>query len=224
MLTKRRKATNEIVKDKDVCAIGEAVDLLLMCPKTKFDESVEIAIGLNLDIRKADQNLRGVINLPNGSGKTVRVAVFAKEDKQADAKAAGADIVGEQDLIEKVKGGFLDFDRCVASPDMMPLIGKISRILGPKGLMPNPKLGTVTENLSEAVKGIKQGQVEYRAEKAGIIHACVGKLSFSKEQLVENISAFLEHIKKAKPASVKGVYMRSVAISSTQGPGVKCSA
>ena len=222
MNSKRMKKISEMVDNTAVYKMKEAVDKLFDCPRLKFNESVDVAIGLNIDIRKADQNIRGVINLPHGSGKNVKVAVFAKDEKAKEAKEAGADIVGEDDLIEEIKGGKINFDRCIATPDMMPKIGKISRILGPKGLMPNPKLGSVTTDIATAVKNTKGGQVEYRAEKAGIVHACVGKLSFSKEQVLENITAFIDNIKKIRPSATKGIYIRNISISSTMGPGIDC--
>lgn len=219
-LTKRQKAWAEIDRTKHY-EVSEAVKLLKKNATAKFDESVEIAINMNLDTRKADQQIRGMISLPHGTGKTVRVAVFAKGEAATAAEKAGADIVGAEDLAEKVEKGFLDFDAVVATPDTMPLMGRIGKILGPKGLMPNPKLGTVTPNPEKVVKDLKAGMIEYRAEKRGIVHVMAGKASFDESQLEENIRAFYETIKAAKPAGVKGVYMNSVAVSTSMGPGIK---
>ena len=187
----------------------------------KFDETVELALGLGVDPRHADQMVRGTVTLPNGTGKTVRVAVFAKGDKAEEARAAGADIVGEQDLADRIQAGQLDFDRCIATPDMMGLVGRLGRILGPRGLMPNPKLGTVTPNVAEAVRAAKGGQVQFRVEKAGIVHVGVGKASFEAGKLVENVKAFVEAVNRAKPSGAKGTYLKRAALSCTMGPGVK---
>jgi large subunit ribosomal protein L1 len=187
----------------------------------KFDETIEISMNLGIDPRHADQAVRGVVQMPNGTGKTVRIAVFAKGDKADEALAAGADIVGADDLAEKIQAGQIDFDRCIATPDMMMLVGRLGKVLGPRGLMPNPKLGTVTPNVGEAVKAAKGGAVEFRAEKAGIIHAGIGKASFTEQALVENAQAFIGSISRAKPAGAKGTYIQKVSLSSTMGPGVK---
>jgi large subunit ribosomal protein L1 len=201
--------------------LADAVKIIKTSAVTKFDETIEIALNLGIDPRHADQMVRGVVDLPNGTGKTVRVAVFAKGAKADEAKAAGADLVGAEELAEEVQGGKMDFDRCIATPDMMGLVGRLGKVLGPRGLMPNPKLGTVTQNVGEAVKAAKGGQVQFRAEKAGIVHAGVGKASFSEEALVANIKAFVDAINKARPAGAKGTYLEKVSVSSTMGPGVK---
>ena len=200
--------------------LSEAVDALRLYVSKKFDETLEIAVKLGVDVTKNDQQVRGMLNLPNGTGKTVRVLVFTK-DKQADAKSAGADIVGDAELIDKVAGGFTDFDRVLATPDMMPGLAKIAKVLGPKGMMPNPKLGTVAADIASAVKNAKAGQIEYRAEKSGIVHAGVGKMSFATDKLVENANALIDALKKAKPASSKGQYILCISLSTTQGPGLK---
>ena len=202
-------------------ALAEAVPLLQKVKYAKFDETVEVAINLGVDPRHADQMVRGIVSLPNGTGKSLRVAVFAKGDKANAAKAAGADIVGADDLAEKVMGGEIPFDRCIATPDMMAVVGKLGKVLGPRGLMPNPKLGTVTNDVAEAVKAAKGGQIEFRVEKAGIVHAGVGKASFSEEAIAENVKAFVDAINKAKPAGAKGTYLKAICLSSTMGPGVK---
>jgi large subunit ribosomal protein L1 len=202
-------------------AISDAVKLVKERATAKFDETIEVAMNLGVDPRHADQMVRGVCNLPNGSGRTVRVAVFARGAKAEEAKAAGADIVGAEDLVEKINGGFTDFDRCVATPDLMPLVGRLGKVLGPRGLMPNPKVGTVTMDIANAVKASKGGSVEFRVEKAGIVHAGIGKASFSETALVENIKAFADAVAKAKPSGAKGTFIQKVAISSTMGPGVK---
>lgn len=202
-------------------SLDEGVSLLSSLNNAKFDESVDIAIRLGVDPKQADQNVRGAVGLPNGLGKKVRVAVFARGEKASEATAAGADIVGGDDLVEKVQGGFADFDNTVATPDMMGQVGKLGKILGPKGLMPNPKLGTVTMDVTRAVKELKAGKVEYRLDKAGIVHAIVGKKSFPVPKLKENIQALMDALVKVKPSSAKGTYLRSVTISSTMGPGIK---
>jgi large subunit ribosomal protein L1 len=201
--------------------LADAVKLIKTRAVTKFDETIEIALNLGIDPRHADQMVRGVVDLPNGTGKTVRVAVFAKGAKADEAKAAGADVVGAEDLAEEIQGGKMDFDRCIATPDMMGLVGRLGKVLGPRGLMPNPKLGTVTQNVAEAVKAAKGGQVQFRAEKAGIVHAGVGKASFTEEALMANIKAFVDAINKARPTGAKGTYLQKVSVSSTMGPGVK---
>lgn len=201
--------------------LNEAVKLVKAGAKAKFDETVEIAMNLSVDPRKADQNVRGTVMLPHGTGKALRVAVFAKGDRAAEAQAAGADIVGAEDLAEKVQAGQIDFDRCIAAPDMMSIVGRLGKILGPRGLMPNPRLGTVTANIAEAVRAAKGGQVEFRAEKSGIVHAGVGKASFSEDALRDNVRAFIGAISRAKPSGVKGAYIKKVSLSSTMGPGLK---
>ena len=203
--------------------LDEAVDLVKKNATAKFDETVEVAIRLGVDPRHADQMVRGVVSLPNGTGKSVRVAVFAKGDKAAEATAAGADIVGAEDLMQRIQGGEIAFDRCIATPDMMGVVGRLGKILGPRGLMPNPKLGSVTQDVVTAVKAAKAGQVEFRAEKAGIVHAGVGKASFSAGALTENVRALLDAIIKAKPAGAKGTYLQKISMSSTMGPGVRLS-
>lgn len=218
---KRLKTAREGIVRTQLYTIEEAVELVKSRAKAKFDETVEVAMNLGVDPRHADQMVRGVCQLPNGSGRTVRVAVFAKDDKAEEAKAAGADIVGAQELVDEVQKGKIAFDRCIATPDMMPLVGRLGKILGPRGLMPNPKVGTVTPDVASAVKAAKGGAVEFRVEKAGIIHAGVGKSSFSNDALVENIKAFVDAVLKAKPAGAKGTFVKRIAVSSTMGPGVR---
>ncbi|WP_321446866.1 50S ribosomal protein L1 [uncultured Cohaesibacter sp.] len=217
---KRIRAAREKVDATATYSLEEAVKLIKEASKTKFDETVEIALNLGVDPRHADQMVRGVCQLPAGTGKSVRVAVFARGDKAEEAKAAGADIVGAEDLVEIVQGGKIDFDRCIASPDMMPLVGRLGKVLGPRGMMPNPKVGTVTPDVAQAVKDSKGGSVEFRVEKAGIVHAGVGKVSFEEAALVENVKAFVSAVSKAKPAGAKGTYMQKVSLSSTMGPGL----
>ena len=219
-LSKRQKALNPVDRDR-FYPVAEAIALVKGNATAKFDETVEVALNLGVDPRHADQMVRGVVNLPNGTGKSVRVAVFAKGAKADEAKAAGADVVGEEDLMETVQGGQIDFDRVIATPDMMGVVGRLGKVLGPKGLMPNPKLGTVTPNVGQAVKDAKSGQVEFRVEKAGIIHAGIGKASFSEGDLKENFTAFIDAIVKAKPTGAKGKFVKKVALTSTMGPGVK---
>ncbi len=218
---KRIENAREGIDRKQLYSLDEAVKLVKERAKAKFDETVEVAMNLGVDPRHADQMVRGVCQLPNGSGRSVRVAVFAKGDKADEAKAAGADIVGAEDLMETVQGGTINFDRCIATPDMMPLVGRLGKVLGPRGLMPNPKVGTVTPDVAEAVKAAKGGAVEFRVEKAGILQAGVGKASFSAEQISQNIAALVDAVNKAKPAGAKGNYIKRVSVSSTMGPGVK---
>jgi large subunit ribosomal protein L1 len=218
---KRMKKAYDGIEPTQVYDAAAAVKLIKSRASAKFDETIELAMNLNIDPRKADQNLRGTVLLPHGTGKSLRVAVFAKGDRAKEAEAAGADIVGAEDLAEKIQAGQIDFDRCIAAPDMMAIVGRLGKVLGPRGLMPNPKLGTVTPNVGEAVKAAKGGQVEFRAEKAGIVHAGVGKASFSETALVENLKAFVGAISRAKPTGVKGTYIKKVSLSSTMGPGVK---
>ncbi|MGB6324513.1 MAG: 50S ribosomal protein L1 [Methylocella sp.] len=215
-----RKAREGIDRIK-LYPVAEAVELVMARANAKFDETVEIAMNLGVDPKHADQMVRGVVNLPNGTGRTLRVAVFARGAKADEAKAAGADVVGAEDLVSTVQGGTIAFDRCIATPDMMPLVGRLGKVLGPRGLMPNPKVGTVTMDIAGAVKASKGGAVEFRVEKAGIIQGSVGKASFARERLIENIVAFVDGVAKAKPPGAKGTYIQRVAISSTMGPGVK---
>jgi len=218
---KRLKNALKGVDREKLYGLDEAVALVKKNATAKFDETVEIALNLGIDPRHADQQVRGMVSLPNGTGKTVRVAVFARAGKADEARAAGADIVGAEDLADQIQGGTIDFDRCIATPDMMALVGRLGKVLGPRGLMPNPKLGTVTPNVAEAVKSAKGGSVEFRAEKAGIVHAGIGKISFSEAALAENARAFLNAINKAKPAGAKGTYIEKVSLASTMGPGLK---
>ncbi len=218
---KRLKKAYEGVSATETVALDAAVQMIKSRAAAKFDETIEIAMNLNIDPRKADQTLRGVVSLPHGTGKTMRVAVFARGDRAEQAKAAGADIVGAEDLAEAVQAGTINFDRCIASPDMMAIVGRLGKVLGPRGLMPNPKLGTVTADVAEAVRAAKGGQVQFRAEKAGIVHAGVGKASFDANALVENVKAFVGAINRAKPTGVKGTYIKKISLSSTMGPGVR---
>jgi large subunit ribosomal protein L1 len=218
---KRIEKAREGVDRKKIYGLDEAVKMVKDRSSAKFDETIEVAIALGVDPRHADQMVRGVVALPNGSGRSVRVAVFAKGDKAEAAKEAGADIVGAEDLAEIVQSGKIEFDRCIATPDMMPLVGRLGKVLGPRGLMPNPKVGTVTPDVAEAVKAAKGGAVEFRVEKAGIVHAGVGKASFSEDQILGNVRALIDAVQKAKPAGAKGTYIKRIAISSTMGPGVK---
>jgi large subunit ribosomal protein L1 len=217
---KRTVAARQGVDRKKLYALTDAVKMVKERATAKFDETIEVAFNLGVDPRHADQMVRGVVNLPNGTGKTVRVAVFARGAKAEEATKAGADVVGAEDLVEQIQGGKIDFDRCIATPDMMPLVGRLGKILGPRNLMPNPKVGTVTMDVAGAVKGAKGGAVEFRVEKAGILHAGIGKVSFSEEALLQNIKAFSDAVTRAKPAGAKGTYLKRVAVSSTMGPGV----
>ena len=218
---KRIRAAREGIDPTKLYGLDEAIALLKERSKVKFDETLEIAMNLGVDPRHADQMVRGVCNLPNGSGRTVRVAVFARGAKAEEAKAAGADIVGAEDLVDTIQGGTIDFDRCIATPDMMPLVGRLGKVLGPRGLMPNPKVGTVTMDVKSAVEGAKGGAVEFRVEKAGIVHGGVGKLSFEPGKLAENVKAFADAVIKAKPSGAKGTYVQGIALTSTMGPGLK---
>ncbi len=218
---KRLTAARERIERDSAYDLAAAVDLIKGNATAKFDETIEIAINLGVDPRHADQMVRGVVALPHGTGKALRVAVFAKGDKAKEAAAAGADLVGAEDLAERITKGEIPFDRCIATPDMMAVVGRLGKILGPRGLMPNPKLGTVTPDVTAAVKAAKAGQIEFRVEKAGIVHAGVGKASFTAEALSENIRAFVDAINKAKPSGAKGTYLKRVSLSSTMGPGLK---
>ena len=218
---KRYSQAREGIDVNAVYALEDAVKMIKERAVAKFDESIEIAMNLGVDPRHSDQNVRDVVVLPNGTGRSVRVAVFAKGDKAEEAQGAGADLVGADDLAEKVTAGQIEFDRCIATPDMMPVVGKLGKILGPRGLMPNPKLGTVTNDVTEAVQAAKGGQVQFRAEKAGIVHAGVGKASFSNEALLENVRAFVNAVNRAKPSGSKGTYIKKLSLSSTMGPSVK---
>jgi large subunit ribosomal protein L1 len=217
---KKLTAAREGIDRKKLYALEEAVKMVKARASAKFDETFELAINLGVDPRHADQMVRGVVNLPNGTGKSVRVAVFARDAKADEAKKAGAEVVGAEDLVEQIQAGNINFDRVIATPDMMPLVGRLGKVLGPRNLMPNPKVGTVTPNVGEAVKAAKGGAVEFRVEKAGILHAGVGKVSFSEQALLQNIKAFADAVSKAKPTGAKGPYIKRVAVSSTMGPGV----
>ena len=219
-LGKRTKAAQAAFEGKADLGIEEAVALVKSNATAKFDETIEIAMNLGIDPRHADQMVRGTVSLPNGTGKTVRVAVFARGPKAEEAQAAGADIVGAEDLMETIQGGTIEFDRCIATPDMMPIVGRLGKVLGPRNLMPNPKVGTVTMDVAEAVKAAKGGQVQFKAEKAGVVHAGIGKASFGEQQLAENVKAFVDAVAKAKPSGAKGAYMKKISLSSTMGPGV----
>jgi large subunit ribosomal protein L1 len=218
---KRLKAAYETIDRKAIYDLGEAVKKIKNGAKAKFDETIEISMNLGVDPRHADQNVRGVVSLPHGTGKSVRVAVFAKGAKAEEAQKAGADLVGGDDLAEKVQAGEINFDRCIATPDMMPVVGRLGKVLGPRGLMPNPKLGTVTVDVAAAIKAVKGGQVEFRVEKAGIVHAGVGKASFGEAALIENIKAFVDAIARSKPSGAKGTFIKRISLSSTMGPGVR---
>ncbi|NRB00105.1 MAG: 50S ribosomal protein L1 [Rhodobacteraceae bacterium] len=219
-LGKRTTAAREAFVGKENVTVEEAVALVKANATAKFDETVEIAMALGIDPRHADQMVRGTVNLPNGTGKSVRVAVFARGAKADEAKEAGADLVGAEDLMETVQGGTIDFDRCIATPDMMPIVGRLGKVLGPRNLMPNPKVGTVTMDVKEAVQAAKGGQVQFKAEKAGVVHAGVGKASFDEAKLAENVKAFVDAVNKAKPSGAKGTYMKKISLASTMGPGV----
>ena len=219
-LGKRTAAARAAFEGKENLSVEDAVKLIKSAASAKFDETLEIAMNLGVDPRHADQMVRGVVQLPNGTGKTVRVAVFARGAKADEAKAAGADIVGAEDLMETIQSGKIEFDRCIATPDMMPLVGRLGKILGPRNLMPNPKVGTVTMDVATAVSAAKGGEVQFKVEKAGVIHGGIGKVSFSEEKLAQNVRAFVEAVSKAKPAGAKGTYLKKVSLSSTMGPGV----
>ncbi len=219
-LGKRTRAAREAVAGKENLSVDEAVALVKANATSKFDETIEIAMNLGVDTRHADQMVRGVVGLPNGTGKAMRVAVFARGPKADEAKEAGADIVGAEDLMETIQGGTIEFDRCIATPDMMPIVGRLGKVLGPRNLMPNPKVGTVTMDVKAAVEAAKGGEVQFKAEKGGVVHAGVGKASFDEAKLVENVRAFVSAVAKAKPSGAKGTYMKKIALSSTMGPGV----
>ena len=219
-IAKRLRAAQDVFGTASNVSVEDAVALIKKAASAKFDETVEIAMNLGVDPRHADQMVRGVVTLPNGTGKTVRVAVFARGAKADEAKAAGADIVGAEDLMETIMGGKIEFDRCIATPDLMPLVGRLGKILGPRNLMPNPKVGTVTMDVKSAVEAAKGGEVQFKVEKAGVVHAGVGKVSFDAAKLAENIRAFVDAVSKAKPAGAKGAYLKKVSVSSTMGPGV----
>jgi len=219
-LGKRTNAARANFAGKSNLSVEEAVTLIKKNAKAKFDETVDISINLGVDPRHADQMVRGTVSLPNGTGKTVRVGVFARGAKADEATAAGADVVGAEDLMETVQSGKIEFDRCIATPDMMPIVGRLGKVLGPRNLMPNPKVGTVTMDIEAAVKNAKGGEVQFRVEKAGVVHAGVGKASFGEKELVQNIQAFIDAVSKAKPSGTKGAYMKKIAVSSTMGPGV----
>jgi large subunit ribosomal protein L1 len=218
---KRIKAAREGIDRNKLYSLNEAIGLVKDRSKTKFDETVEVAINLGVDPRHADQMVRGVCVLPNGTGKNVKVAVFARDAKAEEAKAAGADIVGAEELVQEVQGGKIDFDTVIATPDMMPLVGRLGKVLGPRGMMPNPKVGTVTPDVAKAINDAKGGAVQFRVEKAGIVHAGVGKVSFSEDKITENVKALIDAVQKAKPTGAKGTYLKRIAVSSTMGPGVK---
>ncbi len=217
---KRFAAAKEAFNDQSNVTVEEAVKLVKAKANAKFDETVDIAFNLGVDPRHADQMVRGTVSLPSGTGKTMRVAVFARGDKADEATAAGADIVGAEDLMETIQGGTIEFDRCIATPDMMPIVGRLGKVLGPRNLMPNPRVGTVTTDVKEAVEAAKGGEVQFRAEKAGVVHAGIGKASFTEDQLVANVKAIVDAINRAKPAGAKGTYLKKISLSSTMGPGV----
>ena len=219
-IAKRKQQIRENVEGKFNLPLEEAVSLVKQNATAKFDETIEVAMNLGVNPRHADQMVRGSVNLPNGTGKTVRVAVFARGPKAEEAEKAGADVVGAEDLMEQVQGGKIDFDRCIATPDMMPIVGRLGKILGPRGLMPNPKVGTVTMDVAQAVQDAKGGQVQFRVERAGIVHAGVGKASFDEAKLIENVRALVDAVNRAKPSGAKGTYLKKVSVSSTMGPGI----
>ena len=221
MSGKRYKEAKKLLNDGEVLNIEKAISVVKKNSTAKFDETIELAINLGVDTRHADQMVRGVCSLPNGTGKTMRVAVFAKDQKAEEATAAGADLVGAEDLMESIQNGNIDFDRCIATPDMMPIVGRLGKVLGPRNLMPNPKVGTVTIDIKTAVEAAKGGEVQFRAEKSGVVQAGVGKASFDEKKLVENVKAFIDAVNKAKPSGAKGTYLKKVAVSSTMGPSVQ---
>lgn len=218
---KRIKEARKKVTGLQANSVQDAVKLVRESATAKFDETLEIAINLGVDPRHADQMVRGTVNLPNGTGKKIRIAVFARDQKAEEARDAGADVVGAEDLVESIQGGNIDFDRCIATPDMMPLVGRLGKILGPRNLMPNPRVGTVTPNLKEAITNAKGGEIQFRVDKTGIVHAGIGKASFNEEQLVENVTAFVGAVNRAKPVGAKGKYVKRISLSSTMGPGVE---
>jgi len=224
VMTKRLRATEALIDRAKTYSVEEAMDIVKKAPPAKFDESVDLSLRLGVDPKHADQMVRGAIVLPHGIGKTVRVAVFAKGEKEREAREAGADVVGAEDLVEKIQGGFMDFDSTIATPDLMGQVGRLGKVLGPRGLMPNPKMGTVTFDVGRAVREVKAGKVEFRVDKAGNVHVQVGRKSFPQESLVANAMALLEAIVKAKPAASKGVYLRSLTLSTTMGPGIPVDA
>ena len=221
MSGKRYKEAKKLLNDGEVLSVEKAISVVKKNSTAKFDETIELAINLGVDTRHADQMVRGVCSLPNGTGKSMRVAVFAKDQKAEEATAAGADLVGAEDLMESIQNGNIDFDRCIATPDMMPIVGRLGKVLGPRNLMPNPKVGTVTMDIKTAVESAKGGEVQFRAEKSGVVQAGVGKASFDEKKLVENVKAFIDAVNKAKPSGAKGTYLKKVAISSTMGPSVQ---
>ena len=221
MSGKRYKEAKKLLNDSEVLSVEKAISVVKKNSTAKFDETIELAINLGVDTRHADQMVRGVCSLPNGTGKSMRVAVFAKDQKAEEATAAGADVVGAEDLMESIQKGNIDFDRCIATPDMMPIVGRLGKVLGPRNLMPNPKVGTVTIDIKTAVEAAKGGEVQFRAEKSGVVQAGVGKASFDEKKLVENVKAFIDAVNKAKPSGAKGTYLKKVAVSSTMGPSVQ---
>ena len=221
MSGKRYKEAKKLLNDGEVLSVEKAISVVKKNSTAKFDETIELAINLGVDTRHADQMVRGVCSLPNGTGKSMRVAVFAKDQKAEEATAAGADLVGAEDLMESIQNGNIDFDRCIATPDMMPIVGRLGKVLGPRNLMPNPKVGTVTMDIKTAVEAAKGGEVQFRAEKSGVVQAGVGKASFDEKKLVENVKAFIDAVNKAKPSGAKGTYLKKVAVSSTMGPSVQ---